>query len=205
MYIIIEDKSLHGVRMANISLEAPAHFNFSRPEDWTKWKRRFNQYCITSDLAEEGEVCQISTLLYCMGNDADTILTSTNISRDDRKKYDRVVAKPNDFFKVQANVIYERAKFNHRDQKEGESIEQYISVLYELVESCEYGELRDKMLRDRIVVGIRDFSLFERLQMDANLTLDKAKRTVHQKEAVHKQTMSLKVTEASKIQLALTN
>ena len=141
--------------MANIRLEAPARFNFSRPDDWTKWKRRFNQYRIASGLAEEGEVCQISTLLYCMGDEADTILTSTNISSDDRKKYDWVVAKLDAFFKVQTNVIYERAKFNRRDQKEGESVEQYISALYDLVESCEYGELRDEMLRDRIVVGIR--------------------------------------------------
>ena len=88
-------------------------------------------------------------------------------------------------------MIYERAKFNCRDQKEGESVEQYILALYELVESCEYRELKDKMLKDRIVVGIRDSSLSEHLQMDANLTLDKAKRAVRQKEAIHEQTISL--------------
>ena len=126
-----------------------------------------------------------------MGDEADMILTSTNISYDDRKKYDRVVTKLDAFFKVQTNVIYEQAKFNRRDQKEGESIEQYISALYELVESCEYGELRDEMLRKRIVIGLRDFSLSKCLQMDDNLTLDKAKKTVHQKEAIHEQTMSL--------------
>lgn len=53
-------------------------------------------------------------------------------------------------------MIYERAKFNHRDQREGESVEQYISSLYKLVESCKYGELKDETLRDRIVVEIRD-------------------------------------------------
>ena len=88
-------------------------------------------------------------------------------------------------------MIYECTKFNRRDQKAGESVEQYISALYELVESCEYRELKDKMLRDRIVVGIRDFSLSEHLQMDTNLTLDKAIRAVRQKEAVHEQTISL--------------
>ena len=46
------------------------------------------------------------------------------------------------------------------------------------------------MLRDRIVVQIRDSSLSERLQMDANLTLDKAKSCVP-KGSRHKQTMSL--------------
>ena len=54
------------------------------------------------------------------------------------------------------------------------------------------------MLRDCIVVGIRDCSLSEHLQMDANLTLDKVKRSVRQKEAIHEQTISLQGDEAEK-------
>ena len=86
--------------MANIHLEAPTRFNFSRPEDWTRWKKRFEQYRIASGLAEEGDTRQISTLLYCMGDEADTVLTSTDISRKDRAKYDRAVVKFDAFFKV---------------------------------------------------------------------------------------------------------
>ena len=96
------------------------------------------------------------------------VLTSTYISQEDRAKCDRVVVKFDAFFKLRTNVIYERAKFNRRDQKEGESVEQYISAF-----------------------GIRDSSLSKRLQMDANLTLDKAKRALPQKETIHKQTISL--------------
>ena len=36
----------------------------------------------------------------------------------------------------------------HRCQNEGESIEQYITALYYLVESCDYGNLKEEMLRD---------------------------------------------------------
>ena len=43
------------------------------------------------------------------------------------------------------------------------------------------------MLRDRIVVGIRDQALSQRLQTDPSPTLEKAKRAVRQKEAVHEQ------------------
>ena len=43
------------------------------------------------------------------------------------------------------------------------------------------------MIRDRIVVGIRDSSLSAKLQMDPDLTLEKAKQVVHQQEAVRKQ------------------
>ena len=48
------------------------------------------------------------------------------------------------------------------------------------------------MIRDWLVVGIRDSSLSERLQLDANLTLEKAKIAIRQKEAVHEQQRILK-------------
>ena len=92
--------------------------------------------------------------------------------------------KLDEFFKVRRNVIFERARFNRRVQKEGESADQFITALYELIETCEYGDLKGEMLRDRIVVGLRNTTLSERLQLDPDLTLEKAKRTARQKEAV---------------------
>ena len=74
----------------------------------------------------------------------------------------------------------------------GESVEQFITSLYTLAENCDYGDLKDQMIRDRIVVGIRDQAQSERLQMDAGLTLEKAKTLVRQREAVHKQQILLK-------------
>ena len=66
-----------------------------------------------------------------------------------------------------------------------ESVEHFITNLYQLVKHCEYGELKEEMVRDRILVGIRDSALSERLQLDSKLTLEKAKKLVWQKEAVH--------------------
>ena len=80
------------------------------------------------------------------------------------------------------------ARFNHRDQQEGESAEQYSTALYSLVETCNYGKLQDELLRDRLVVGIRDAGLSEKRQMDAGLTLEKA---IRQKEAVKEQQQTL--------------
>ena len=168
--------------MANIRLEAPESFNFKSPDDWSRWKSRFEQFRLASGLDKESETRQVSTLLYCMGEDAENVLTSTNIAEADRKKYATVVSKFDEFFQVRRNTIYERARFNRRDQREGESAEQYITTLYELVKNCDYGDLRDDMLRDRLVVGIRDTALSENLQMDAKLTLDIAKKTIRQKE-----------------------
>ena len=173
--------------MANVRLQPPAPFNFRNPDEWPRWKRRFEQFRTASGLADEAQPRQVSALLYCLGEEADDVLTSTNISEDDRKVYDSVLSKFNDFFKVRKNTISERARFNCRNQLAGESVEQYITALYSLVEFCEYGDLKEEMLRDRIVVGIRDTALSEKLQLQADLTLDKAKKLVRQKEAVKEQ------------------
>lgn len=48
------------------------------------------------------------------------------------------------------------------------------------------------MIRNRLVIGIKDTSLSERLQLNAKLTLEKAKVAVHQKEAIHEKQQALR-------------
>ena len=120
------------------------------------------------------------------------MLTSTNASEDDRKDFDSVLGKFDDFFKVRRNIIFERARFNRRSQKERETAEKYIMELYRLSETCEYGDMSDDMIRDRLIVGIRDTSLSQQLQIDPELTLEKAKQRIRQREAVSEQQRELK-------------
>ena len=72
------------------------------------------------------------------------------------------------------NVIYECSKFNQRVQESDETVDSFITALYRLVETCNYGELTDEMIRDRIVMGIHDNLVAERLQLDPELTMEKA-------------------------------
>ena len=78
-----------------------------------------------------------------------------------------------------------------RDQREGETADEYITALYELIETCEYGTLNKEILRDRLVVGIRDKRMSEKLQLEADLTLESAKKSIHQKETVRQQSKEL--------------
>ena len=54
------------------------------------------------------------------------------------------------------------------------------------MDNCNYGNLKDELLRNRLVVGIRDQELSKKLQLDPDLTLEKTK-TIRQKEAVKEQ------------------
>ena len=185
--------------MAEIRLQTPDPFNFRKPDDWPRWKRRFQQFREASGLSEATATKQISTFLYCLGEEAETVLSSTNATEDDRKDYDRVLAKFDAFFKVRRNIISERARFNRRNQQSGETSEEFIMALHSLAENCDYGNMTDEMIRDRLVVGIRDTALSEKLQMDPTLTLATAEKTVRQREAVHEQQRSLKEADSRQI------
>ena len=182
--------------MADIRLQPPEPFDFKNPDDWTRWKRRFEQFRIASSLDTQSDSKQVSMLLYSMGEEAEVVLASTGITDEERKCYERVVGKLDGYFHVRHNVIFERARFNKRDQLEGESGDQYITELYYLAERCSYGQLTSEMIRDRLVVGIRDQALSERLQLNPDLTLEKAKTMIRQREAVHTQQQVLKEAES---------
>ena len=121
-----------------------------------------------------------------MGQDVEYVLMSTTITEANRKDYKKVMEKLDKFFKVRRNVIFERAKFSRHDQLPEETA---ITALYGMIDACEYEELfKEEMLRDRLVVGIRDKALSEKLQLDANLIkLETAKTNIRQREAIKQQ------------------
>ena len=62
----------------------------------------------------------------------------------------------------------------HR-QEEGELVDLFVTSLnYRLAEHCKYRDLHSEMVRYRIIVGLPDSNLSERLQIDPELTLNKA-------------------------------
>ena len=73
--------------------------------------------------------------------------------------------------KPQPIVIAERYKFCCRDQKENETISDYIAVLRKLTLNCNFREFLDETLRDRFVCGLINGSIRRRLLAEQTLTL----------------------------------
>ncbi len=62
-----------------------------------------------------------------------------------------------------------------------------ITALYTLASKCDNGELSDEMIRDRIVVGISNQPVSEKMQLDDGLTLEKAAKLARESEAIKEQ------------------
>ena len=120
-----------------INLQPPPSFDFKSPDTWSRWRRRFEQFRIASGLADDTPARQTSTLLYCLGEEADSVLTTMNATAENRSDYDKVMELLDGYFQVRRNVIFERARFDRRSQLPGESAEEYIMDLYSLAAALE--------------------------------------------------------------------
>ena len=65
---------------------------FRNLSDWQRWKRRFQQFREASGPQGEFQSKQVNTLLYCMGEEAEAVLSTTKATEDDRKTYYALLA-----------------------------------------------------------------------------------------------------------------
>lgn len=87
----------------------------------------------------------------------------------------------------QVNVIVERNHFWTRQQKEGESFADYIMELRDLMRTCAFCEHADDLLRDKIVLGVRNPETVKRLLAQPQLTLAGAITICQSEEASSRQ------------------
>ena len=104
--------------------------------------------------------------MYLLGDKADDILSSFQLTVEQAANYNTVKTKFDGYFAIRKNVIYERAVFNKSVQLPNEPVEDFILALHCLVEHCNFGAPKEEMIRDRLAVGLADVALSERLQMD---------------------------------------
>ena len=98
---------------------------------------------------------QVNTLMYTLGYKAEDILNVLPVNEDQKKSYEDVKQAFGKNCASKMNIIFERARFNRRNQEPGESAEAFITAVHRLAEHCAFGDVREKLIRDRIVVGLR--------------------------------------------------
>ena len=147
------------VRGSSYQIQPPGEFDFTHPEQWSRWIQRFERFCSASGLKARDEERQVNTLVYSMREKSEDIMTTFNLTGDNAKKYDSVKEKFDNYFIKRRNTIFERAKFNTRKQGVGESVDAFITDQYCLAKHCNHGLLHDEMIRDRIVVCLLDSRL----------------------------------------------
>ena len=175
---------------AMAKFRSPEPFNFNKPAEWPEWKQRFARYRTATKLNGEDEDVQICALIYAMGNEAEHIFKTFEFPDEQAKTYANTIAKFDAYFVPKQNIIHERARFHLRSQQSGESVEAFVRCLHEIAEHCQFND-KSEQIRDRLVIGIRDKDVSEKLQLRADLTLEKAIEIARNSELVKSQIKDL--------------
>lgn len=139
---------------------------------WHKWLRAFEHYIET--LGDNGLIDSSKCVLLqnCLGLEGQRIFT-TLIQTEG--SYAEAVAALTDYFSSDHTSQMCRLKFHHRAQMAGETLDQFVSALKDLLRPCNYGDLEDKHLLDQLIENTNCPRLRERLLLERKtLTLDKA-------------------------------
>ena len=140
--------------------------------NWSSFKQMWQNYSVITDLTQKPADFQCALFLHTIGEHGLKIYNGFQFRTDaDSKNLDTIFAKFDQFTIGERNETYERYVFNNRIQHDNENIDTYVSELIVLAKTCNFGDLHDSLLRDRIVLGIRNNQTRKKLLQTRNLTL----------------------------------
>ena len=143
-------------------------------DNWKKWKQVWDAYETVTKLNEKESKFRVATFITCIGAEALEVHNGFPFrSEDEKQDVNIVLYLWNSHCIGQTNIIYERYRFNNRNQESHESIDVYAIALRALAATCEFGALKDEVIRDRLVCGITENSVRRKLLQEPKLSLEK--------------------------------
>ena len=106
-------------------------------------------------------------------------------------KYNEIISKFDAYFQPRKNLTFLRFTFLTARQNEGEKFDEFYTRLRKLSEDCEFGTLRDSLIKDLIIIDLYDKKLQEHLLRDSEITLDKVLVNSRASEASKQHTKSM--------------
>ncbi|CAG2219480.1 unnamed protein product [Mytilus edulis] len=173
---VVAEAIISTERIINTNLPFPQKLDFrgNIATNWKRFKRMWTNYEIATGLEKQEGKTRTATFLTCIGADALEIFDGFVFANEgETNDIDAVIEKFENFCIGKTNETYERYCFNKRDQEQGENIDTYVAALRTLVKTCNYGTIEESLIRDRIVIGLRENSTRKKLLQDAKLTLNR--------------------------------
>ena len=135
---------------------------------WNKWKEELQLFLA---LAVPDTALHLKTLLYVGRNELRDVLDSLDLPEDE-KTFDNILQKLDEYAKPCKNEVVEGARVFRRNELTGDTFDGFLTDLRQLSLTCAFGNLKDSLIRGRIVLGIADSVVRERLLEKNDLTVE---------------------------------
>lgn len=140
-------------------------------ESWRRFKTEYEIYGTISELSQKPEPYQRAVLLMCLGENArawmETVqieyqgATANKIMEDVEGKCTATVTQTLRDFKFFSREL---------DQKKGEGFDSFYERIRSRSRMCKFGEITDRLVRSRLIIGIREKNL-QKVLLAKDLTL----------------------------------
>ena len=143
--------------------------NFDENEEsFEAYLERIEQFFVANNLKIDDDRAR-AVFLTVVGKKNHTLLMDLCApSKPAEKKLQELIELMRTHFVPKTNFIAERYKFNTRNQREEESISEYMANLRKLATTCKFGTFLEDALRDRFVCGVKSAELRDRLLNSAH-------------------------------------
>ncbi|GFU74978.1 transposon Tf2-9 polyprotein [Trichonephila clavipes] len=162
---------------------------------WRKWRQELENYLLATEKGDRTDKITIAILLNLLGSGGLEIYN--NLKLELKVNFSEVLQKFKEYNSPRQNIVYERYKFFSCVQLVSQAIKTYVTQLKTLAFTCEFSEKENGLIRDRIVLGIKDSGLQERLLRENNLNIQNLIEIVRAAEASREQIRDMKYDTAT--------
>lgn len=153
---------------------------------WERFEEQLEWFITAQGIPEEENGRRVAILLTVGGREAQELYKTFvwkpahkdalghNVAAEDKTDYQTVKEKFKAHCCPKKNEVIESYIFNKKVQEEGESFDCFLTSLRLKAATCGYKDQTDRMIRDRLVLGVYAKSVQEKLLRHEGLTLDKA-------------------------------
>ena len=169
-----------------------------RGDNWLHFKRAWQIYERAAGISQKDGPVRVAHFLNIVGREGVQLFDTFTFAEDESAdNIDDVLAKFESRCLPQRNQTYERYLFNKREQEPGESVDQYCTALMRLSEHCGFLTLRDSLIRDRLILGVKNDRSRKKLLEKKDLTLDNALDILRTQELTDIRALDMTTEEAN--------
>ena len=175
-----------------IAVERPILLSTSSLAEFSAWEEEWKDYAICQQLATQSQETRVSAVRLSMDEEIRRFLREGIIKVSGHADVPEIISAVKTFIRGQRNPLLDRIDFYNRQQDKGESFDAFYAALRELYNvsdfqdismchrcsgkicsQCErnWQKVREEMMRDRIVTGIRYDEVRHKLLAQTDLTL----------------------------------
>ncbi|KAG8175794.1 hypothetical protein JTE90_013347 [Oedothorax gibbosus] len=143
-------------------------------ESWADWRSSYELFETAVKYNKENDETRIALLLSVIGKTSYKDYKTFIFADGQTRTIKDVLDKFDDHYRPYKNTTLSTFVFNNIVQKQGQNFDAFVTELKLQADQCDFGSAYERNVKDRIIQGMRDDVLRERLLREPQLTLARA-------------------------------